>query len=276
MNIHIHLPQLFEKERIKTEYLAWKMLETAPLAAEVDYLALPWSVVINYNHFDQLPKLSLRNGITVCQHIRFERILPELRKMGVKTLFTPHAEAKLVQGIRILPFPHTPVNAGAFKEQKDLWYSFIGFGSHPVRNTLFRLPPRKDTLIKRRVKWHFYLEGKPYQSGVDEYRSVLSRSRFSLCPRGTGPSTIRFWESLGAGAIPVLFADAMRLPPYDWESCMIRIPEKQAGSVNQILATISPEREAKMRSACLEAFQQFSGANLISPIKSDLVLNGQD
>ena len=268
MKIEAHLTELFARERIPTEFRAWKLLAADPPPQPATYLALPWSVVINHNLFDQLPTLSLQNGVTVCQHISFRNILPSFRKMGGTTLFSPHAEETLAEGVQIQPFPHFPVNARTFGIKKDLWYSFVGFGSHPVRRTLFRLPQRKDTVIQRRRQWHFYLEGEAYRKGVAEYQELLSRSRFSLCPRGTGPGTLRFWESLGAGAIPVLFADTLRLPEYDWANCILRIPENQARQVEQMLRTIPPEREEVLRQNCLAAFHQFSGEQLVSPVRS--------
>jgi len=95
----------------------------------------------------------------------------------------------------------------------------------------------------------------------------LSRSRFSLCPRGTGPSTIRFWESLGAGSIPVLIGSDMGLPDgYDWKKCVITISELDINKIHKILSSFTLEQESRMRESCLEAYSKFSGKNFIYPI----------
>jgi hypothetical protein len=67
----------------------------------------------------------------------------------------------------------------------------------------------------------------------DEYRGLLSRSRFVLCPRGDGLTSLRFFESLAFGRLPVLIADDAALPlerdiPYN--EFMIRVPESQVES----------------------------------------------
>jgi hypothetical protein len=43
------------------------------------------------------------------------------------------------------------------------------------------------------------------------YKDVLENSQISLCPRGTGPSTLRFFESISVGSVPVIFND-LNLP----------------------------------------------------------------
>lgn len=89
-----------------------------------------------------------------------------------------------------------------------------------------------------------------------------------MCPRGTGASTLRFWESLEAGAIPVLFADEMQLPPgFDWDTCVIRIKEKNVAHVEKVLRSISKEKEEEMHRACLQAYDLFSGDNFVKVIR---------
>ena len=88
---------------------------------------------------------------------------------------------------------------------------------------------------------------------VREYREIMSRSRFSLCPRGYSPNSFRLTESLRAGAIPVVIADDIRLPKgYDWSSCLVRVREADVGRLDKIIRRIPREREDKMREACLK------------------------
>ena len=117
-----------------------------------------------------------------------------------------------------------------------------------------------QTVIKERKNWINH-EGK------EEFKQVLARSRFSLCPRGYAPNSIRFWESLQAGAIPLLISDTARLPEgFDWNRCCIRVAEKDIETIPDIIKTISPDQELKMREACFDAYKMFSGENFISPI----------
>ena len=178
---------------------------------------------------------------TVMQHIYAKDMLSALEQLGVTDLFWSHAtkaETRIGK-LRIHPFPLYPVCCadGAAENwlppsDRRYLYSFIGAYQPGLylteaRRWIFELPPRGDAYIERRGEWHF--EGTVYQeqiggvpqsdeelraerARVEEYTETLGQSVFSLCPSGSGPNTIRLWESLGMGAIPVIMSDTQRLP----------------------------------------------------------------
>jgi hypothetical protein len=272
-------PELFAQEAIGTEALVYKLMQSHNITNKIDYVAVPWSVLINKNLLNNLPNIQVNHGYTVCQHIRYEKIIPILKKMGVKILFTPHVN-KDYEGITVLPFPHLAVNGVEHKNIiKDIWASFVGAEyTHFTRAKIFELFANDPRFIlkNRGNTWHFYLKDENLELYAREYQDILLRSRFALCPRGTGASTIRFWESLQAGAIPVLISDEMRLPDYfDWEKCIIRIAEKDISQIPTVLESISLEQETKMQAACLKAYAQFSEENFIGPILNYYQRNGK-
>lgn len=57
-----------------------------------------------------------------------------------------------------------------------------------------------------------------------------------LCPRGDGTSSIRLYEALAVGAVPVIIADDW-VPPAGpaWEECSIRWPEGRIDGLTQML-----------------------------------------
>ena len=193
-----------------------------------------------------LPKTTLVRA-TVMQHIYAKDMLPVLERLGVTDLFWSHAtKAETHIGkLRIHPFPLYPVCCadGAAENwlppgKRRYLYSFIGAYQPGLylteaRRWIFELPPRNDAYVERRGEWHF--EGTVYReqiggvlqsnealqaerARVEEYTEVLGQSVFSLCPSGSGPNTIRLWESLGMGAIPVIISDTHRQPgePEQW------------------------------------------------------------
>lgn len=296
MQRHDYRVELFSEESVQTEATAYRLLCDHPVSAEINYFAAPWSVLIRRRELE-IPELRLDGGFTVCQHVWFDRIIPICLKIGLDTLFTPHvepgfrgaaprwmqwadrsgvfrplvrAQLEIARRFRILPFPHLAVNT-APPRHKDLWYSFIGSNTHSTRNAVLNLSPQHDTAIVLRDKWHFEVEdAKQREAELQEYVDVLARSRYSLCPRGFGISTLRFWESLVAGAIPVLIADDMQLPPgFEWDECLVRVPEKRAAELEMFLHAISSEREQQLRANCLSAAEQFGGRNLVSCIHAE-------
>ena len=91
-----------------------------------------------------------------------------------------------------------------------------------------------------------------------QYELYLIDSKFSLCPSGSGPNSIRFWESLAYGSIPVLLADTLELPKHElWEDAIIKVEEKNLEMVPDILSKISPEKEKEMRKNCLKIYKHF-------------------
>jgi hypothetical protein len=91
---------------------------------------------------------------------------------------------------------------------------------------------------------------------------MLNSSRFSLCPRGTGNGTRRFWESLAAGAIPILISDEFEPPRcWNWGDTIIRVSEKSAATYPENLIhcmIITSAREKELRRNCLSAHAFFS------------------
>lgn len=272
-----YLSELFTQDPIPTESFAYRLLQENPIP-NTQYVAIPWAVLINTRKLNLIPPFKVNNGVTVCQHIRYQQIIPLLKKTGIATLFTPHAQKnkQVIDGVTILPFPHYAINGIHPAPIKDIFYSFIGADNHPVKKKLFAMNHPTNCVVKKRDQWHFardtflpnYNSKEEQEHERLEYQDVLARSRFSLCPRGTGPSSLRFWESLQAGAIPVLISDELALPEgLAWETCVIQIPENSIEKINTILGAITHNQEQSMRTACLQAYQLFSGSNFVRPIR---------
>jgi hypothetical protein len=180
------------------------------------------------------------------------------RRAGVTDIFWPHATKNLldIEGIRIHPFPLYPVRCSTHSlpstptpsHARPILYSFQGAYDpscyiSPARTWIFGLPKREDAIICSRSEWHYqqkvYNEqvlGNPSNAArefqlsreASEYVSTLNQSCFSLCPSGSGPSSIRIYESLGFGSIPVIISDTLRLPGDVslWTSAALFIPER--------------------------------------------------
>ena len=256
------------------------------------------------NILKQISQLDKGNYFTICQHYRYSKILPTLSRIGTKVLFSPHAEKKLktpsgfptahVRGdlgfnIKIEPFPLYSVNVSDPTQDKNILYSFIGAYNESyisdIRDQIFEDEHPEDCIVIKREGWQFndvvYSEqiGNERLTNVQVYLShektkyynrILGKSRFSLCPSGAGPSSIRFFESLGSGSIPVLMADTFMLPKVnaiDWDKCIVQLPESKYGDLRKILSKISPEREVEMRANCVEAFKYLSNDNFVQCIR---------
>ena len=126
-------------------------------------------------------------------------------------------------------------------DEPDLLFSFLGRRVRTVRDDMLGLShPR--AIVEDTSAYDFF--GPTHRGLTDarnRYREVLGRSKFVLCPRGAGVASMRLFETLACGRVPVVLSDDW-VPPagIDWESCSVRIPEHEAGAVAGHLEALEP------------------------------------
>ena len=149
----------------------------------------------------------------------------------------------------------------------DPWlYTFVGAaGNHPIRMELAQLAD-PDGLFVDTTQHPGARTGAPEAAYADyhrQYAETLSRCRFVLCPRGVGPASIRVFEALRAGRVPVILSDTCVLPRGPcWNDCSIRVPEADVRHVPTLLRT----REAdwpEMAAAALLAWSTHFAADRV-------------
>jgi hypothetical protein len=119
---------------------------------------------------------------------------------------------------------------------RDLLFSFVASGTARCRRPLFGL--RHPDAIVEEVRgfrfWDPTSEG--FQVRRQRFQSTLARSRFVLCPRGNGTSSVRLYEAIAVGAVPVIIADDWVAPAGPvWEDFSIRWPEGRTEGLARML-----------------------------------------
>lgn len=227
---------------------------------------------------------------TCCQHIRFKNLIPLFKSFNIRTVYTPHKTKQLTgcQGITFISCPLYAVNIENQERNiefrnvdfvdttRPYLYSFIGAYNpriyiSDIRKKIFDMTHPKEALVRSTNQWHFEYDvyGYPkekseqiikeqHTKATREYNKVLINSRFSLCPSGSGPNSIRLWESLACGAIPILLADTLDLPSHPlWEKAILQVQEKDLYRIPTILANISLDEEQVRRRNCLKIYKYF-------------------
>ncbi|MDD2728271.1 glycosyltransferase [Malikia sp.] len=222
---------------------------------------------------------------TVCQHVFWYRHLDWFRDLGVTDLWISHKEQGWdeEEGIRLHAWSLYAVNYRDPARQAGLeikpvaergtFASFVGaYMAHylsDVRLRLQGLAGLPGYEVRLTNQWHFNQSVYQYQvngevpaadatdsAAVLGYNRMLSDSVFSLCPVGAGPNTLRLWESLATGAIPVVLSDRHQLPDLDvfapgsglrWEDALILHPEDQLDALDARLRAIPSERLQEMQ-----------------------------
>ncbi len=181
--------------------------------------------------------------ITACQHIYYAKVLNIFKMLGITDLYISHKrndDPDILDGINTHGLPLYPVNvfdhtrrAGIpehFLTERPYLFSFIGAHMrhylNPIRQKLLSWSSSTNYFIRDTHIWHF--EKDVYQNQVrgaeltrrdkeltekqtEEYNRILANSTFSLCPIGAGPNTIRLWESICTGSIPIIIADEFNI-----------------------------------------------------------------
>lgn len=171
--------------------------------------------------------------------------------------------ARLANSDAHIAFPYVNVqNSGIAeiyaKNTPRKWlYSFVGSASHPLRKKVMQLGGNNARIVDTSE----FCTWDPAQTSKFAYQKLytdtIAASKFVLCPRGIGPASLRLYETIEAGRIPVIISDSWVAPPQiDW-SFAVRIPEFEINSIPEKLAAIEHEwqdRSAAARQAWESAY----------------------
>jgi len=144
-------------------------------------------------------------------------IINDISRLDIKVFGS--GGGRIDSPIALLTAPH-PFQ---FKNSRSVFCSFAGSMTHPIRNELVTRYSNKFNIAKR---------GLP----IKEYCELLSRSVFSLCPRGYGETSFRICESLQYGSIPIYISDKHIIPyGIDFNEYGILIHSDQIADIERIL-----------------------------------------
>lgn len=141
-------------------------------------------------------------------------------------------------------------------EPTDLLFSFAGAPTHPARRPIFELSHPRG-LVEDTSGFLFNRSDAPnFVTQRQRFVDLVARSKFVLCPRGHATSSIRLYEVMAAGRIPVIISDAW-VPPKgpDWDSFAIWCRESEVADLPRRLEREEATSETRMRSAA-EAYDQ--------------------
>jgi hypothetical protein len=282
----------------------------------VCYVAFPWATYIDRlkngkesEHLLEILKAKLikiditkyKKIITVCQHIRMLEISDLINQLGITDVFWSHKvkDQNSKGKLKLHPFPLFPtqVSNNVVPPTKDILYSFVGARSNQwyltnIRELIIdRVENKADVIIKGRDKWHYNdIVYKKQVQGIElekellaesdanakEYLDIMNRSKFALCPSGSGPNSIRLWECVEMGIIPVLLADTYA-PPKSlgiFEACVVTVEESDKGvqSLDKLLRQISEDECQQMLKQLLALKLLYGKENFIYDVVQ-LVMN---
>jgi hypothetical protein len=154
----------------------------------------------------------------------------------------PCAYLTVVNDLATTPAPAAP--------QPDLLFSYLGRLGHPVREAIVQLRhPR--AIVEDTSRFSFFGPNtEEIAAQKRRYADVLRRSKFVLCPVGSGTSSFRLFETMAAATVPVIVSDEW-VPPRGprWEDFSITVPERRVRDLPAIVAERESDQPAMARAA---------------------------
>jgi hypothetical protein len=145
-----------------------------------------------------------------------------------------------------------------------------------VREILFEIYSKyDDCFVQKRQEWHYqgivYRGESTANTETEElYKTMLCKSKFALCPSGCGPNSIRIWEAMCHGSIPVILADTIVMPPCPkgttWTDYCIFWKESEIDTLYDYLKRFDTAQMMKMSAACIELYNQYFSENTLHRI----------
>ena len=155
-----------------------------------------------------------------------------------------------------------------FTNEPKFLFSFYGALSSIPRRKLPGIRHQRGRVLVSTVG--MYGEHKPEDLQL-QYAQLLSDSKFVLCPKGIGTSSIRLFETLQAGRVPVIIADDWVAPMGpDWEQFAVFIREKDVYKIPEILELEEHHWNTKSRLA-RKAWEDFFAPDVMFSYMIDVI-----
>jgi hypothetical protein len=171
-------------------------------------------------------------------------------------------------GSNIIPIPLicSPINYE--KKIKNLKISFTGSLTHPLRNKLYESYKNDNDFHFKIKEWELVTD----KQNISCFMDNMSRSFFSLCPRGFGKTSFRLYESMQLDSIPIYVYDQKWLPwedEIDWNNLIISISENEINNIKNKINNIDTEKMISYKNEIFQHFFTYDGVynNIIKSLK---------
>ena len=159
-----------------------------------------------------------------------------------------------------LPLICSPIEKNLIEEvNKDIFCSFVGTISHnaSARVKLYKTYYDDDSFYFNEPRmW----TDKVQQDHLKEFIYTTQRSIFSLCPRGYGKQSFRFYEVLQLGSIPVFIYNPEWFPfekYINWSEFAVCLHEDEIPSLKSKLESYSEKDIQNMLKRGKEVYQEY-------------------
>lgn len=214
-----------------------------------NYLDVFWTNIYCNAANGNMPLVNIQNEInavdksgkyfTVCQHDD-----GPMEQLPKDTLIFSAGGNRTAGNIIPIPLICSPLGY-IVNERKEIFCSFAGSLTHPLRNTTIQKWASDPDFVVLAQNWMATVP----QKNLVLFKTLCSKSKFTLCPRGYGKTSFRLYEAMQLGSVPVYISDEHYLPwadELDWDQFCVIIKPEQIESLKDILESYTDSRINKM------------------------------
>jgi len=149
---------------------------------------------------------------------------------------------------------------------------FCGLNSKYRQKTLSLLQQNTNVDTEFIIKTQFW-GGCPHNSDIiNQFQNNIQQNHFTVCNRGAGNFSMRFYQVLSCGRIPILLNTDMVLPfeeELDWDDIIVLgITEEEL--IQKLMYYWNTRDIVAMQERCYQIYQKyFSGSNYLDRILSE-------
>ena len=219
-----------------------------------NFIAISWTSYYNNGHDRNILQSYLnsldktKKYFVVCQHDDAPtEILPP------DTLIFSAGGNKINENTIPIPLVCSSLKTSNVLE-KDIFCSFVGSNTHHIRSALFNT--HKDKYYFSQSNWSPSITTDKFE----HFKNIASRSKFSLCPRGYGPSSFRLYEVMQLNSIPIYVSDIHYLPftdELDWNEFCVLVNSNEIQNLQSILQSIDENKYNKMISRMNYVYENY-------------------
>lgn len=162
-----------------------------------------------------------------------------------------------LRGDKPIPLIVRPIPPGKYDiSKKTTFCSFKGSITHPIRYKMEKSLIGKSDYVIETGQWKEEVQ----KTEETRFLELMSKSVFSLCPRGYGATSYRLYESLQLGSIPVYIGDKFWLPfedKIDWASFSVLISENDIDNIDLYLRSFTEDDIQQMRQKGKEIWENY-------------------
>jgi hypothetical protein len=188
---------------------------------------------------------------TVCQHD--DAPSENMDHLDIKVF---SAGGNYPKGIPI-PLICSPMKIENVIKNKDIFCSFVGSLTHDVRKKFIETYKHDDDFYISSKDWNYGINGDQ----LNLFANITSKSHFTICARGYGKQSFRFYETLQLRSIPVYIYDNEPYLPFsdviDYDSFSIILNVEDIGKLKDILKSIDSDKRIEMIEKGWDVYKNF-------------------